>query len=141
MSDAKAYLKSVVGCLPTDAVKSSWPKVLDISHSCHFVSISIAEKYECDCKHYWSDRECSHVEAAKHLDLKINLQKLMQKIDRPRVTGRPRIHVPVGYAAHQPVLTASREIQAANYIGARVARYIRGDRERLYVGTIVGNMF
>jgi hypothetical protein len=138
MRDAKAFLKSLFGGMPTD---SSWPKVLDVTHRCHFVSLPSIGKYECDCKGYWSSRECAHVAAAKHLDVvkDSNIHILLQSIDKPKTSGRPRIVAPVGYAAHQPVLTASSEIKAGNYIGARVARYLRGDKDRVYIGKIVGN--
>jgi hypothetical protein len=135
MKDAKLFLNSRIGCLPSG---ESWPKVLDTCCGFHFVYQTPNGTYNCDCKNYWSARECSHVFAAMHLDNAITIEKLLLKIDKPKLPGRPMINVPSGYAAHTPMINAAGEVKAASYIGVPVARYLNGDRTRLYCGKIVG---
>jgi hypothetical protein len=137
MKDVKSFLNSRVGYLPTG---SSWPTVLNVCYGFHFVCLAPGGKYVCDCKAYWSSRECAHVLAAKHLDDALDIKALMARIDRGRLPGRPRNYVPLGYAAHKPAITARGEIKAANYIGVPVARYLNGDRNKIYCGKIVGKI-
>ena len=113
--------------------------MLQVALVFHYVYKKPNGKYVCDCKAYWTSIECAHQKAAMHLEAEINLCSEMQGIERARSSGRPRGYTPLGYAAHQPFLTAQGEIRAASYIGAGVARYLRGDRQRIYCGKIVGN--
>jgi hypothetical protein len=135
---ARLFLRSkLLGLIKAD---STWAQAKDICLLMHFVWLRDDGTYECDCAAYWKVVECSHVAASQHLDKVIDLEAELQLIQRAKRPGRPRNYMPVDYSAHAQVMPASvtSEVPAANHIGLLIARRIRTNSDKIYIGRVSG---
>ena len=144
---AREYLNSLNGVLPKcgkDAPEHDFKSALKVTHRIHFCYKADAG-FWCDCKSFFSKKECSHVDAVEHLTGRKLIHPQLQGISVAKLPGRPRKAIPCAYAAHKPhdsMLVKRAETPSANYIGFSVAtRFGKGESCKVYIGRISGNSF
>ena len=95
----------------------------------------------CDCKGFRRCDECSH-EAATYVILGlVDIEKILAKICKGRVRGRPRKSTPVGFSAHQPLIKKIEisDIQARNLVLSLVVQFWEPPYpQKPFVGKIIG---
>jgi hypothetical protein len=140
-SASKSYLKSVIeGHFPHSMM---WIEAIGLSLNMHFVR-KINDYYECDCAAFWHSTECSHVEAAKHLDGCININDELRKIPHAKKVGRPchtSKEMTHDATALEFAVENMTESKACYAYGTLIARRLNCNKQdRIYIGKVTGRV-
>jgi hypothetical protein len=141
VSASKRFLRSLIeGYFPHSM---AWVEAISLSLNMHFVR-KMTDKYICDCAAFWHSTECSHVEAAKHLDGNININDELRKIPHAKKVGRPnKSNILMAHEATSSEFAAENmtESKACYAYGSQIARRLNCKRpERIYIGKVTGKV-
>jgi hypothetical protein len=110
--------------------------LIDLCMSAYALSIHPDGSFNCNCKGaYVNAGCCSHFYAAKHLEKQLNVGSMLQQIDKPKRTGRPKGYIPVGFAAHLPS-NVNSEREATQYLGTTVAKRFPEIPDKIFTGRV-----